>query len=225
MTTFTMQDLTPTQLITDHLNAPEVPRETKEALREILNTRSINNLPTTPEEDEAMDTLAKQQESNAVLETIQGATGAQYTPIDFKQFEGQTNESKTIITAPPTVQELAQQLTQTFNQLITAIANLQTQAQPVSEGLEETVDTVLQNADWFANKVDEKLDELIDDHDFDYEIERAVENHFGDFCLEDHVDVSSEIESIVDDRLDDMVQEKVEEILREKLSTATISFN
>jgi hypothetical protein len=95
----------------------------------------------------------------------------------------------------------------------------------VSEGLAEAVETVLEQADWFANKVDDKLDELVDDHDFSYEVERAVENHFGDFCLEDHVDVSSEIESVIDDRLDDIVQEKVEEILREKLSTATITFN
>jgi len=223
MTTFTLQDLTPAQLITDHLNAPEVPRETKEALREILNTRSINNLPTTPEEDEAMQDLTKQQEAQLQQHEqnhaiIQGATGAQYVAMDTSPQPQH----------PPTVQELAQQLTQTFNQLITAIAelsNTQPQAQPVSEGLAEAVETVLENADWFANKVDEKLDELVDDHDFDYEIERAVENHFGDFSLDDHVDVSSEIESIVDDRLDDMVQEKVEEILREKLSTATISFN
>jgi hypothetical protein len=39
MTTFTMQDLTPSQLITDHLNAPEVPRETKEALQNIMQTQ------------------------------------------------------------------------------------------------------------------------------------------------------------------------------------------
>ena len=39
MTTFTLQDLTPAQLITDHLNAPEVPRETKDVLREILHTQ------------------------------------------------------------------------------------------------------------------------------------------------------------------------------------------
>jgi hypothetical protein len=39
MTTFTIQDLTPAQLITDHLNAPEVPRETKEALQNIMQTQ------------------------------------------------------------------------------------------------------------------------------------------------------------------------------------------
>jgi hypothetical protein len=39
MTTFTLQDLTPAQLLTDHINVPEVPRETKEVLREILNTQ------------------------------------------------------------------------------------------------------------------------------------------------------------------------------------------
>ena len=211
-----------------------------------MTTFTMQDLNTaTPEEDEAFKALEQALENRKIFDNIQpatkedfmeqgviqGATGAQYTPIDFKQFEGQTNESKTIITAPPTeydikIRHQLNHLSVALNSLIeTLLEQHKQQPQPVSEGLEETVDTVLQNADWFANKVDEKLDELIDDHDFDYEIERAVENHFGDFCLEDHVDVSSEIESIVDDRLDDMVQEKVEEILREKLSTATISFN
>jgi hypothetical protein len=201
--------------------------------------QDYNAMPVTNEENEAMDTLAKQQESNAqavatamdgyigigktaVLETIQGATGAQYVEVDTtpkpEQYAPQPQHT-------PTVQELADQLTLTFNTLIKQILALQPQAQPVSEGLVEAVETVLEQADWFANKVDEKLDELVDDHDFSYEVERAVENHFGDFCLEDHVDVSSEIESIVDDRLDDLVQEKVEEILQEKLQNITITFN
>jgi hypothetical protein len=85
-----------------------------------------------------MDALAKQQalqqhEQNHA--TIQGATGAQYTPIDFKQFEGQMGEGKTNTITPPTVQQLADQLTQSFSQLINAILALQPQAQPVSEGL------------------------------------------------------------------------------------------
>jgi vacuolar-type H+-ATPase subunit E/Vma4 len=100
----------------------------------------------------------------------------------------------------------------------------------VSEGLAEAVETVLEQADWFANKVDEKLDELVDDHDFTYEVEQAVEsevsNYFGhDFSLEDHCDVYDLMRDAVDDKLEDMVQEKVEEILQEKLQNITITFN
>jgi hypothetical protein len=43
--------------------------------------------------------------------------------------------------------------------------------------------------------------------------------------LEDHLDVTAEIESIIDDKLEDIVENKIKELLEEKLSTATISFN
>jgi hypothetical protein len=240
-----MQDLTPNDTPTreeeEAFKELEQALENRKILTQVLENRKIfdNIQPATKEE--FMEQATK-QESNAqavatamdgyigigktaVLETIQGATGAQYVVMDTtpkpEQYAPQPQHT-------PTVQELAQQLTESFALLIKAItelSNTQPQSQPMSEGLVDAVETVLEQADWFANKVDEKLDELVDDHDFDYEIERAVENHFGDFCLEDHVDVSSEIENIVDDRLDEMVQEKVEEILREKLSTATITFN
>ena len=66
---------------------------------------------------------------------------------------------------------------------------------------------------------------MVDDHDFSYEIEQAVENHFGDFCLEDHVDVTGEVENAVERMIDEIVEEKLAEIIQDKLSTATISFN
>jgi hypothetical protein len=195
MTTFTLQDLTP------------------------------NDTPTR-EEEEAMDTLAKQQavETKGAWEPapiIQGATGAQYTPMD------------TSPNAKPNIHQLAQQLTESFALLIKAITELQAEdKQPMSggEGLREAVETVLQNADWFNDNLNDTINSTIDDrieeHDFSYEIESAVETHFSNsFCLEDHLDVTAEIESVIDDKLDDMVQEKLEEILREKLQSATISFN
>ena len=214
-----------------------------------MTTFTLQDLNTvTPEEDEAFNDLTKQQAlenrkifdniqpatkedfmNQATNEVIQGATGAQYEVIDFKKFEGQMGEGKTNTIAPLTVQQLAQQLTESFNQLINAILALQTQSQPVSKGLAEAVETVLQNADWFNDNLNDTInstiDDRIDEHDFSYEIEQAVENHFGDFCLEDHVDVCDLINDAVDDRLDDIVQEKVEEILQEKLQNITITFN
>lgn len=193
MTTFTLQDLTP------------------------------NDTPTR-EEEEAMDMLAKQTVGNTPTETnttIQGATGAQYTPMDTSP-EAQQNQQA--------IEQLLNNLTYTIQAIIKL--SVEKYKQPVSSsgGLREAVDTVLQNAEWFNDNLNDTINSTIDDrieeHDFSYEIESAVETHFSNsFCLEDHLDVVAEIESIVDDKLDDMVQEKLEEILREKLSTATISFN
>jgi hypothetical protein len=200
MTTFTLQDLTPTkteqatQLMEGNgMNAPT----------------QINSMEVTQEEDEAMQALTeKQQEqlnahelAHKMLQTIEAmphnAPEPQHTP---------------------TVQELAQQLTQTFSQLITAISQLQ---QP-NESLIQTVDTVLENADWFTEKVANKIDSVVEDRDFDYEIESAVESHFSNsFSLDDHVDISSEVESAVENQIDDVV----ERILQEKLQNLRITFD
>jgi len=166
-----------------------------------------------------------QVENTSTNTTIQGATGAQYTPVDLTQFHKPIEEIN-----KPNIHQLAQQLTQSFNTLINAILELQAgDKQPVSSSsgdLNEAVGTVLEQAEWFDEKVGEWVNTRFEEYDFSYDIEQAVETHFSNsFSLDDHIDVASEIESIVDDRLDDMVQEKLEEYLREKLSTATISFN
>ena len=182
MTTFTMQDLTPTQ----------------------------------------QDQLQQHEQNHAI---IQGATGAQYTPIDLTQFHKPIEEIN-----KPTVQQLADQLTLTFNTLIKQLLDLQAgDKQPVSSSsgdLRECVDTVLQNSGWMDDMVKEQCEIAVTDGDFSYEIESAVETHFSNsFCLEDHLDVTAEIESIIDDKLEDIVENKIKELLEEKLSTATISFN
>jgi hypothetical protein len=199
MTTFTLQDLTPNDTPT---------REEEEAMIELGKA-----------------TLEKMGEgkSNTFVEnpsttlTIQGATGAQYTPMDTSP-EAQQNQQA--------IEQLLNNLTYTIQAIIKLSVEKYKQPVSSSEGLREAVDTVLEQAQWFDEKVKEIAEGIVEDNDFSYEIESAVETHFSNsFCLEDHLDVVAEIESIVDDKLDDMVQEKVEEILREKLSTATISFN
>ena len=221
MTTFTMQDLN---------NSTSTPEEEEafNALEQAIENRKIfdNIQPATKEEFMKQATNESTQLTSNQI--IQGASGAQYVVMDTtpkpEQYAPQPQHT-------PTVQELAQQLTESFALLIKAITELhdKPQAQPVSEGLAEAVETVLQNAEWFNDNLNDTInstiDDRIDEHDFSYEIEQAVENHFGDFSLEDYVDVHDLISDAVDDRLDDIVQEKVEEILQEKLQNITISFN
>jgi hypothetical protein len=227
MTTFTLQDLntvTPEEDEAFNDLTKQQALKTHEANHQIadfIHNRKIF--------DNIQPATKEQFMEQATNEVIQGATGAQYVVMDttpkFEQHAPQPQHT-------PTVHELAQQLTESFALLIKAItelSNTQPQAQPVSEGLAEAVETVLQNAEWFNDNLNDTInstiDDRIDEHDFSYEIEQAVENHFGDFCLEDYVDVQDLINDAVDDRLDDMVQEKVEEILQEKLQNITISFN
>jgi len=101
----------------------------------------------------------------------------------------------------------------------------------VSEGLSEAVGTVLEQAQWFKDRVEERVAELVEDNDFSYEVERAVENWFDNFSLEDHVDVYSMVDTAVDERISDVVGDALESVLEEKLTellqgkNISISFN
>lgn len=180
--------------------------------------QDLNTIPVTKEEDEAMQALTeKQQEQLAQHEQahkiVQGASGFQYTPMDTSP------EAQSVST-------LVQQLTQTFNQLLQAIAQQAKQPQQPSEGLQEAVDTVLQNAHWFKEMIAEKIDSVVEDRDFDYEIESAVESHFSNsFSLDDHVDISSEVESAVENQIADVVEERLADIVRDKLQNLRITFD
>jgi hypothetical protein len=178
MTTFTLQDLT------------------------------INNLPTTTEEDEAMQALSEKQHAPVPQPTLCEST--------------QTPDLSTIINT------ICTQL-----QLLSTVIKQQPSTTP-PEGdhpsLQETIELTLQQADWFKTMVHERAEELVDDKDFAYEIESAVETHFSNsFSLDDHVDIAAEVESKVEDiaegLLKDIVQEQLEEVVAEKLKSIRVVFD
>lgn len=185
-----------------------------------MTTFTMQDLTTTQEEEANMDQIQaltekqmeQKQEHELAHQMVQGVTGAQYEVVDFnKAVDQQSN-----------ICQLIEQLTQTFNQLLVAITEQkQAQTQP-SQGLQDAVDTVLQSADWFAEKVEEKIDEKVEDavdnKDFEYEIGEHIERYFrNQFDISDHIDIDSEIERMIDNKL--------EEAIEDKLSNATISVN
>ena len=222
MTTFTMQDL--------NNNAIETPEEKEafNAMEQALENRKVfdNIQPATKEE--FMEQALKQHEQNHAI--VQGATGAQYTPIDMKQFEGQAGQANSELL------QMILELNQTMQKVLLHIAHSQAK-QPVSSSsgdLTEAVGTVLENAEWFNDRLNDTINETvqdkINDNEFDGEIQSAVnfavENYFSyNFSLEDHCDVYDYVRDAVDDKLEELVQEKLEEILQEKLQSATITFN
>ena len=192
-----------------------------------MTTFTFQDLTETPEEKEAMDAIQNQVEnpSTTQTETIQGASGAQYTPVNLKEFYKPLEE---INKAQP-IEQLAQQLTQTFNQLINALLDLQVQAQPVSSSsgdLAEAVGTVLEQAQWFKDLVEETTADRVSDLDFEYEIGDHVERYMrNQFDVSDHVDIDALVQDKLDDILDGVVEEKLAEALEEKLSDISITFN
>ena len=215
MTTFMLQELGNTTAV-----FTTQPSKANEEIKKMLaQDLTPNNLTETPEEKEAMDTIST---------TIQGVTGAQYTPMDTSP-QAQQNQQA--------IEQLLNNLTYTIQAIIKL--SVEKYKQPVSTppaeqtNLQDTVETVLDNAEWFKYMVEERASEAasnyLEDKNFDYAIESAVGNYFDDFSLEDHVDVADLVNDAVEDRLSDIVDERLEDMVNEKMEamikTATITFN
>ena len=155
-----------------------------------------NTLPTTTEEEEAMNTITKA--SAEVLHNTQ---------------------------PQPNFEQILKTISEQFALLSTVIN--QSKAQPDGDqSLQECVGAVLEQAEWFKEKVEKNVETLVDDMDHTYAIESAVETHFSNsFSLDDHVDITAEVESRVEDIAEDLLRDIVNEKLQEMLSTATITFN
>lgn len=204
MTTFTMQDLTPEQQV--------VINKHEEAHAMISNT--INNLPVTKEEEEAMDALSR--------------LGAG-VPFGF------VGEGKTAVFDAPQVN--APDTTPTQPTLETIIGNICAQLQlltsVIKEGqekgnshgeksLQECVSTTLQQAEWFKEMVESKAETVIEDMDHTYEIESAVDTFFSNsFSFDDYVDITAEVES----RVTEIVEDQLSDLLDEKLRNVRITFD
>jgi DNA-binding protein Fis len=121
------------------------------------------------------------------------------------------------------VKMLMDMLTTTLNQLV---KELQTPSQPQTD-LEEAVNTTLENAEWFKERVEDTAKDLVEEQDFEYEINNAVERELRSLDINDHCDIDDMVRDAVDDRIEEIVAEAVEErlteILEEKLRNANIT--
>jgi hypothetical protein len=232
MTTFTIQDLTPAQqeAVKQH--------EAMLSAYSILNTRSINNLPTTPEEDEAMKELFEKMGQDLTgrvpdlgvnaFETPAFSITPQHAPVPQPSQMGEVLPNPDLSTIINTICTQLQLLATVISQSKAQPETTPPEGDPPS--LQECVTTTLQQGNWVKHMIEEKVQELIDDKDFAYDVESAVENYFSNsFSLDDHVDISAEVESKVEDiaegLLKDIVQEQLEEVVAEKLESASVSIS
>lgn len=196
-----------------------------------LNTSNINNLPTTPEEDEAMDALAKLGGGvplNEMFTQMGKDLTAQHAPTPQPSGENPHNIGDIINTICTQLQLLA-----------TVINQPKAQPEGAQESLQETVALVLQQSDWFKSMVREtivdevSLEDVMKDIVKD-EIESEVDTYFrNEFDPTYHFDfgdavsseVSDQLDDVVRDRLDEVVQEQLEEVVAEKLKNLRITFD
>jgi hypothetical protein len=167
--------------------------------------QAINEMPVTKEEEEAMDALCRLATGRPMLE-INPTTQDILNNLAIPQ------------PTPPTLETIINTICAQLQQLATVIN--QTKAQPHAEdqSLQECVSLTLQQAEWFK----EMVKEVIDDVDMEYEIDNAVESYFtNSFSLDDHVDITAEVEN----RIEEIVEEQLADLVSEKLRNLRITFD
>jgi hypothetical protein len=167
--------------------------------------QAINEMPVTKEEEEAMDALCRLATGRPMLE-INPTTQDILNNLAIPQ------------PTPPTLETIINTICEQLQQLATVIN--QTKAQPHAEdqSLQECVSLTLQQAEWFK----EMVKEVIDDVDMEYEIDNAVESYFtNSFSLDDHVDITAEVEN----RIEEIVEEQLADLVSEKLRNLRITFD
>lgn len=193
--------------------------------------QDLNNMPTTPEEDEAMEALAKLGGGVSFhdLKVVGAITPTQHAPEPQPSAEVLHNPSPDL---PTIINTICAQL-QLLSSVITSSATT-TQTQAEDQSLQDCVALTLQQADWFKDLVRRELigggiEDLAKDAVQDI-VENEVESYFDHrFDPTDHFDFDSAVNDAVADQIDDVVSDKVNdslsEVVEEKLSEASISIS
>lgn len=195
-----------------------------------------NNGISTPEEEEALQAMAKL--GAGIVEPVTKEEWMAYgmsNPLSASVTDENTlNWVKAKLDAPdpqPTLESIINSICAQLQLLSTVITQTKGNSHAEDQSLQETVALTLQQADWFKDIVRVELVGLgIEDVARDAVetvVEHEVESYFDNrFSPEDHFDFGDAVENAVDDRIDDVVRDRVmdslEEVVAEKLSEASI---
>ena len=189
--------------------------------------QAINEMPVTKEEDEAMDALCRLATGRPLLEinpTTQDILNNIAIPQPSAEVLHKTEPQQSQLDPQKIIDEMIAQFSISLKLLLTVIN--QTKAQPTQgnslnaedQSLQECVSLTLQQAGWF----EEMIGREIEKRDLEYEIDNAVESYFtNSFSLDDHVDITAEVES----RIEDIVEEQLADVVSDKLRNLRITFD
>ena len=185
-----------------------------------LNTSNINNLPNTPEEDEAMRELFEKMGQDLT---------AQHAPVPQPSEMGEPLP-KSQVNPEAVIDEMLYTIKQSLLLLATVIN--QPKAQPNTtppEGdppsLQETIELTLQQAVWFEKMVQEAVAERVESEIEDYFYHRFDPSNFFDFGDAISNEVHDRIDDAVRDHIDDAVADKVEEAVVERMNSIRVVFD
>ena len=193
--------------------------------------QDLNNLPNTPEEDEAMDALAKLG-GNVDLKAVFTQMGSDLTGGKSNTFDAPVPQPSGENPHNPDLASVLQTISEQFALLSTVIT--QAKAQPDTtppegnQSLQETVGLVLQQADWFKDLIRVELVALdlekIAEGAVESIVENEVESYFENrFDPSDHFDFGDAVSDCVSDQIDDVVSDKIDDALDSYMSNATIT--
>jgi hypothetical protein len=205
--------------------------------------QDLNNLPTTPEEDEAMEALAKLGGGVALgdMFTQMGSdlTGGKSNTFDVPNPDAIQYTHGGTLGAPepqPTLTDIINNICTQLQLLTTIITQSKAQPEGVeeksssNESLQECVSLTLQQADWFKDLIRRELigggiEDLAKDAVQDV-VESEVESYFeNNFDPSYHFDFDDAVSDAVDDRIDGIVSDKIDDAVEGYMSNATITIS
>jgi hypothetical protein len=182
-----------------------------------LNTSNTNNLPNTPEEDEAMRELFEKMGQDLT---------AQHAPVPQPTQMGEPLP-KSQVSPEALIEHMVAQFSTNLKLLLTTVINQHQPNTTPPEGanLQDCVEQVLTQAVWFEKMVEEQVESRVEDEVENYFQHRFDASNYFDFGDAVSDEVSNQIHDIVRDQLDDVVADKLEEVVAEKLSEARVSIS
>ena len=182
-----------------------------------------NAVPTTHQQDEEF----KQMENIGLKEVL----------FDYKNAPQVPRETKDALvgvlhapTPQPTLTDIINNIC-TQLQLLTSVISSVEEKSSSNASLQETVELVLKQSDWFQQMVRGIVDDTYDFEDYAKDaveavVESEVDSYFcNQFDPTDHFDFQDAVNDAVDDRLDDIVSDKMDDALEEYMSGATITIS
>jgi hypothetical protein len=192
--------------------------------------QDLNNLPNTPEEDEAMDALAKLG-GNVDLKAVFTQMGSDLTGGKSNVFDAPVPQPSGENPHNPDISTIINAICAQLQLLTSVISQAKAQPEAGENSLQECVSLTLQQADWFKEMVRGIIDDTYDFADYaenavEHVVEKEVESYFdSSFNPEDHFDFGDAVSDAVDDRIDDIVSDKIDDAVDAYLTNATISIS
>jgi hypothetical protein len=192
--------------------------------------QDLNQLPNTPEEDEAMRELFEKMGQDLTGKVPDLGVNAFETPVFSITPQHAPVPQPSQMGEPlpkPSLDQILKTIGEQFTLLATVIKEQPNTTPPEGDppSLQETIELTLQQAVWFEKMVEEQVESRVES-----EVESYFQHGFDPsnyFDFDDAIanEVHDRIDDAVRDRIDEAVADKIEDAVAEKLSEASVSIS